>query len=119
MHHETPSSTPPHLVAEGESSQNAPDFAGVVRPWGKFFNLFSDGTLIPLMTGGSVDIAPELPMLLMVEKTADQLRIGRTRAFVLVKSGEIESIKVDERRRRVPREAIADYIMHLRDQAQA
>lgn len=51
-------------------------------------------------------------ILLTVEEAADQLRIGRTKAYALVKSGEIESVQIG-RLRRVPKDAISDYIEQL------
>lgn len=50
--------------------------------------------------------------LLTVEEAAERLRIGRTRMFALVKSGEIESILIG-RLRRVPADAIDAYARRL------
>ncbi|MEU7741933.1 helix-turn-helix domain-containing protein [Nonomuraea sp. NPDC049158] len=60
--------------------------------------------------------AATLPLLLTVEEVAEQLHIGRTKAFAMVKSGEIESVMIGERGRRVPREAVIEYIARLREQ---
>lgn len=75
-------------------------------------------------TGKSVptldlDGAATLPLLLTVEEAAEQLHIGRTKAFAMVKSGEIESILIGERGRRVPREAVFEYIARLRQQGRS
>ncbi|MCG5220289.1 helix-turn-helix domain-containing protein [Streptosporangium sp. KLBMP 9127] len=102
------------MGAEGASPQNLPKPVGISRHSGRYYNVYSDGTLLPLIAGGSVDTAMELPLLLTVEETADVLRIGRTYAFAMVKSGEIESILIGKRGRRVPREAVLDYIATLR-----
>jgi len=56
------------------------------------------------------------PLLLTVEQAAQQLGIGRTTAFALVKSGELESIPLG-RLRRIPAECITEYINRLRVQA--
>lgn len=50
--------------------------------------------------------------LLTVEEAAERLRIGRTRMFALVKSGEVESILIG-RLRRVPVDAIDAYARRL------
>ncbi|MGW6495783.1 helix-turn-helix domain-containing protein [Nonomuraea angiospora] len=63
--------------------------------------------------------ATTLPLLLTVEEAAEQLHIGRTKAFAMVKSGEIESVLVGERGRRVPREAVLEYIARLRQQGKS
>jgi excisionase family DNA binding protein len=55
---------------------------------------------------------PTPRVLLTVEQAADALGIGRTNMFALIKSGEIESVKVG-RLRRVPATAIETYTAHL------
>lgn len=56
-------------------------------------------------------------VLLTVEEAADRLRIGRTVAYRLVKSGELESVLIG-RLRRVPADAITAYAQRLvKDQA--
>lgn len=50
--------------------------------------------------------------LLTVEAAAAQLSIGRTTMYALVGSGAIESIKVG-RLRRVPADALTDYVARL------
>ncbi|MGI9001441.1 MAG: excisionase family DNA-binding protein [Pseudonocardia sp.] len=49
---------------------------------------------------------------LKVEAAAEQLSIGRTKMFALIKSGEIETVKVG-RFRRVPADALTTYIHRL------
>lgn len=51
-------------------------------------------------------------MLLTVEETAEMLGIGRTRAFELVRSGAIESVRIGVSRR-IRREALAAYVEGL------
>lgn len=54
-------------------------------------------------------------VLLTVEQAADALGIGRTNMFALIKSGEIESVKVG-RLRRVPAAALDAYTARLNAQ---
>jgi excisionase family DNA binding protein len=51
--------------------------------------------------------------LLTVEEAARRLRIGRTTCYALIRSGELESVPVG-RLRRVPPEALHDYVAKLR-----
>jgi len=48
-------------------------------------------------------------LLLRVEEAAPLLRLSRTEVFALIKKGELASIKIG-RRRRIPRQALDDYI---------
>jgi excisionase family DNA binding protein len=50
--------------------------------------------------------------LLTVERAAETLSIGRTAMFALIKSGEVESVRVG-RLRRVPADEIDAYIARL------
>ncbi|MFG2901524.1 excisionase family DNA-binding protein [Streptomyces zaomyceticus] len=52
--------------------------------------------------------------LLTVEEAARRLRIGRTLCYRLIGSGELESVPVG-RLRRVPPEAVLDYVARLRE----
>ena len=57
---------------------------------------------------------PERPRLLLtVEEAADRLGIGRTLAYALVKSGEVESVQIG-RLRRVPADALDAFLARLR-----
>jgi excisionase family DNA binding protein len=51
--------------------------------------------------------------MLKPEAVAHQLQISRTKAYALIKSGEIESVRIGGNRR-VPREALNSYISGLR-----
>ena len=51
-------------------------------------------------------------VLLKVEEAAQQLRIGRTTAWRLVGTGELQSVQVG-RLRRVPASAVAEYAARL------
>jgi len=51
--------------------------------------------------------------LLPVEEAARRLGLGRTFTFALIASGELESVTVG-RLRRVPAEAIGEYVARLR-----
>lgn len=50
--------------------------------------------------------------LLTVEETAEQLAIGRTAVFTLLKSGELHSVRIG-RLRRIPTTAIDEYVQQL------
>ena len=54
--------------------------------------------------------------LLSVEAAADQLSIGRTTMYALIKTGAIESVRVG-RLRRVPASALTDYVARLANAA--
>lgn len=56
-------------------------------------------------------VTPKL--LLTVEEAADQLGIGRTLAYTLVKSGDIESVQIG-RLRRVPPDSLDRFLARLR-----
>lgn len=60
--------------------------------------------------------APRTPLdrtLLTVEEAAERLGIGRTRMFALLKSGEVESVRIG-RSRRIHIRAIDEYAEGLR-----
>ncbi|MGY1436618.1 excisionase family DNA-binding protein [Streptomyces reniochalinae] len=64
---------------------------------------------------GDCDIDPTLA-LLSVEEAARRLGIGRTVCYRLISSGELESITVG-RLRRVPADAVPEYVARLRTTA--
>lgn len=51
----------------------------------------------------------EIPAVITVEELAETLRIGRNSAYKLVKSGEIDIIRIG-RTIRIPRKALLDYL---------
>lgn len=53
-------------------------------------------------------------VLLTAEEAAEQLAVGRTAVYALIKSGELDSVRVG-RLRRIPATAIADYVQRLID----
>lgn len=59
--------------------------------------------------------APRL--MLTVEQAAEALGIGRTTTFALIKSGELESVRIG-RLRRVPADAIDVYTARLQAEQQ-
>lgn len=65
------------------------------------------------MSIAEASITTTAPLLLTVEQAAQQLGIGRTTVFALLKSGELESIPLG-RLRRIPAECITEYIDRLR-----
>lgn len=58
----------------------------------------------------------ESPVLVTVEEAARRLSIGRTATYMLVLSGELESVKIG-RTRRVVAASIDDYVTKLLQQA--
>ncbi|MGH3517335.1 MAG: helix-turn-helix domain-containing protein [Haloechinothrix sp.] len=60
----------------------------------------------------------ELRVLLTVEDAARQLSIGRTTMFALIRTGQIRTVRIGQLRR-VPADALTDYVTHLADQAAA
>jgi excisionase family DNA binding protein len=54
-----------------------------------------------------------LRLLLTVEEAAEQLGIGRTLMYALVKQGAIESVQIG-RLRRIPADALPQYLAQLR-----
>jgi excisionase family DNA binding protein len=59
----------------------------------------------------ATDLRPRL--LLTVEEAADLLGIGRTMAFGLIRDGDLETVQIG-RLRRVPADAVAEYVALLR-----
>lgn len=55
-------------------------------------------------------------LLYSVREAADLLSIGRVKLYELLAAGKIESVKLDGSRR-IPREALEDYVDRLRAQA--
>lgn len=53
------------------------------------------------------------PLLLTPEQAAKSLSIGRNKVFELMAAGELESVQIG-RSRRVPWQAIEDYVVRLR-----
>jgi excisionase family DNA binding protein len=69
----------------------------------------------PAHTASSAEDATLL--LLTVEEAARRLHIGRTTAYALIATGEIETVPIG-RLRRVPTEALIEYVAHLRQSNQ-
>jgi excisionase family DNA binding protein len=70
----------------------------------------------PVRDGPAERAAPRL--MLTVEQAAETLRIGRTTMFALVRSGEVESVRIG-RLRRVPADALDAYTARQLDQSTA
>lgn len=60
----------------------------------------------------------EWPDLLTVDQFAEQVQIGRTTVFSLIKSGEVKSVNI-RRLRRIPSDEVPRFIQRLRSQAVA
>jgi excisionase family DNA binding protein len=54
--------------------------------------------------------------LLTVEQAADRLAVGRTTVYALLRTGELDSVKVG-RLRRIPLDALRAYLARLTGQA--
>ncbi|MCX4778681.1 excisionase family DNA-binding protein [Streptomyces sp. NBC_01264] len=59
-------------------------------------------------------VADPTLVLLRVEEAARRLSIGRTTCFHLISSGQLESVPIG-RLRRVPAEAVNDFLARLRE----
>ncbi|MFF4592443.1 excisionase family DNA-binding protein [Amycolatopsis sp. NPDC001319] len=67
----------------------------------------------------TVDTATTKPReLLSVEAAAEQLSIGRTTMFALIKAGQVATVRVG-RRRLVPKSALITYVEQLSAAAKA
>jgi excisionase family DNA binding protein len=55
------------------------------------------------------DRTPAVPLLVTVEEAAELLRLGRTRMYELVMSGQVQSVKVG-RRRLIPRKSLEEFV---------
>ncbi len=55
----------------------------------------------------------QVRMLLTAEQAAQSLAIGRTKVFELIRSGELESIRIGSSRR-IPIDAIESFVFRLR-----
>lgn len=53
------------------------------------------------------------PLVLTIEQAAERLGIGRSLMYALVSSGEVESVTIG-RLRRIPADALVEYIARLR-----
>lgn len=56
------------------------------------------------------------PLLLRPEEAARLLSIGRTKVYALIRSGAIRSVRVGGLRR-IPSTALAEFVMHLEEEA--
>ena len=61
------------------------------------------------MSSQHQEAGQSLTLLLTIEEVAEQLRLGRTRTYQLVMSGQIQSVTIG-RRRLVPRESLKVYV---------
>lgn len=80
----------------------------ITQLFAELFALIADQQSIPVPAPRT---SPE-QILLTVEEAARKLRIGRTRMFALIKSGEIEAVQIG-RSRRIHPEAIEQFAQKL------
>jgi excisionase family DNA binding protein len=59
---------------------------------------------------------PIPPLLLRFEEAGRVLGVGRTKVFELVAAGELEAVSIGSARR-IPTQALAEYVAHLRAEA--
>lgn len=59
-----------------------------------------------------IQLATEPAILLTVEEAAQRLRIGRTKMYSLISTGEVKSVTIGTSRR-VPAEALTEYVSAL------
>lgn len=70
----------------------------------------------PGVTGKEVRMSDQPRVLLSVEQAAERLSIGRTTVYRLIKTGELQSVRVG-RLRRIPADALDDYAAILSDRS--
>ena len=54
-------------------------------------------------------------LLLTPEEAAEELRVSRRTIFDLLRDGALESVLIQKRMRRIPRQALVAYIESLRE----
>lgn len=97
-----------------------PPYLGTTHHLGRLCHAYADSTILPVIAGGSVDtIEVEKPSLLTVPEFAAEIRVAPSTAWSMVKSGEIESIIVGRKSRRIARQALDEYIAARRSEAKA
>lgn len=55
----------------------------------------------------------DMPLLLRVEDAARELSVSRAQMWELIRRGAVRSVKLGPQMRRVPREALTEYIARL------
>lgn len=55
------------------------------------------------------------PLLLSAQEAAGLLGLGRTTVFELIRRGEIESVKIGKKTRRIPMAAVRDFVERARE----
>ena len=56
-------------------------------------------------------------LLLRIPEAGRRLGLGRSKAYELVASGEIQSVRISERSIRIPVSALETYVQRLEDEA--
>jgi excisionase family DNA binding protein len=93
----------------------APAAAGMAAEFG---NRASRAVVPSDLAGAVFGEIPAAPLLLSVEESAAQLRIGRSRMFSLIRSGDVLSVMVGGSRR-IPYDALKAYVKRLVDEQTA
>lgn len=97
-----------------------PAYLGTLTSRNQLSHAFADGTLLPVIAGGSVGtVEVEKPSLLTIPEFAAEIRVARSTAWRMVKNREIETIVVGRNSRRIPRQALDEYIAKRRAEAKA
>jgi excisionase family DNA binding protein len=84
----------------------------ITGPAAEFGNQPSRAVTPSDLAGAAFGESPPTSLLLSVEESAAQLRIGRSRMFELIRRGEVLSVKVGGSRR-VPYDSLRDYVKRL------
>jgi excisionase family DNA binding protein len=59
----------------------------------------------------------DTPLLVTAERASELTQLGRSTIYQLLKSGELQSVKIG-RSRRIPRKALEDFVAGLREEQQ-
>lgn len=98
------------------SNVTEPSYLGELTFDGVEHHLYSDGTLLPVVAGGSTDTHPNQAdkRLLTVDEFCKRYSVARSHAFKLLRNGEIDSVLAGgPRQRRIPVDAAERWLAKL------
>ena len=97
------------------SNVTEPSYLGELTFDGVEHHLYTDGTLLPVIAGGSIDTHPDqAKRLLTVDEFCKRYSVARSHAFKLLRDGEIDSVLAGgPRQRRIPVEAAERWLAKL------